>query len=120
MLLAKFRPRAAGREQAYQAILTRRHHRNPHVRTTPFAKVDNTNKHVAGDPNDAVTWDETRKQTANSAQLTMNFHLFFVLTIALVTVAVIADFSVLAVGALMVDPKLGTIRAICTGLAFAN
>ncbi len=85
---------------------------------TPFDAAGDAEQAAAGDPDDAVIWDEVKEQARSGARATVTFHVFLVIAVALASIAVITDSAVLVVGAMVVGPEFATIASLCTGIVF--
>lgn len=84
---------------------------------TPFKAARDIDLAATGDPDDAVVWDVLQEQAGDAARPTLSYLAFLILAIALASVAVITDSSILVVGAMVIGPEFATVAAICTGLA---
>ncbi|NYJ75639.1 MULTISPECIES: DUF389 domain-containing protein [Allobranchiibius] len=87
---------------------------------TPFRAAREIDLAVEGDPDDAVVWDVLLEQAQDAARPTLSYEIFLVIAVALASVAVITDSSILVVGAMVVGPEFATVAAICTGLALGG
>lgn len=87
---------------------------------TPFQAAEDAEEAAAGDPDDTVIWDVIKEEAQAGARSTVTFHTFLIVAVALASIAVITDSSVLVVGAMVVGPEFATIASICTGIVFAE
>ncbi|MEO8750633.1 MAG: DUF389 domain-containing protein [Allobranchiibius sp.] len=87
---------------------------------TPFAAARQIDRAATGDPDDAVVWDVLQEQAYNAARPTLSYQIFLFLAVALASVAVITDSSILVVGSMVIGPEFATVAAVCTGLAMRD
>ena len=87
---------------------------------TPFRAARDIDLAAVGDPDDAVVWDVLQEKAQDASRPTLSYQIFLIIAVALASVAVITDSSILVVGAMVVGPEFATVAAICTGLALRN
>jgi uncharacterized hydrophobic protein (TIGR00271 family) len=85
---------------------------------TPFTEARRLEAVAPGHPDDAIIWESVVAQAEAGAVPTVSFHIFLVLAVALASIAVINDSSVLVVGAMVVGPEFSAIASACAGVVF--
>jgi uncharacterized hydrophobic protein (TIGR00271 family) len=83
---------------------------------TPFAAARRLEAAAPGHPDDAVIWESVEATATAGSVPTVSFHVFLVLAVALASVAVITDSSVLVVGAMVVGPEFSAVAAASAGI----
>ncbi|ORB28427.1 DUF389 domain-containing protein [Mycolicibacterium parafortuitum] len=71
---------------------------------------------AAGDPADAVVWDELIGRTREDATLSVTFVLFLTLACLLTAIGVVTDSTVTVVGAMVLGPEFGPLAALSVAL----
>lgn len=87
---------------------------------TPFDAAERLEALAPGHPDDAVIWEAVEAQAESGAVPTVSFHVFLVLAVALASIAVITDSSVLVVGAMVVGPEYSAVAAASAGIALGR
>ena len=73
-------------------------------------------KAAAGLPSDAVVWEEVEERTSESAELSLSFLAFMIISMLIAAVGVALGQPVLVIGAMVVGPEFGPIAAFCVAL----
>lgn len=71
---------------------------------------------AAGDPADAVVWDELASRTREESTLNVTYLTFLCLACLLAAVGVVTDSTVTVVGAMVVGPEFGPLAALAVAL----
>src|SRR6185369_10618130 len=71
---------------------------------------------AAGDPADAVVWDELAGRTREESTLNVTFLTFLCLACLIAAVGVVTDSPVTVVGAMVVGPEFGPLAALAVAL----
>lgn len=71
---------------------------------------------AAGDPSDAVVWDELAARTREESTLNVTFLTFLCLSCLIAAVGVVTDSPVTVVGAMVVGPEFGPLAALAVAL----
>lgn len=71
---------------------------------------------AAGDPADALLWDELIGRTREESTLSVTFVLFLTLACLLTAVGVVTDSTVTVVGAMVLGPEFGPLAALSVAL----
>jgi uncharacterized hydrophobic protein (TIGR00271 family) len=71
---------------------------------------------AAGDPADAVVWDELASRTREESTLNVTFMAFLCLACLIAAVGVVTDSPVTVVGAMVVGPEFGPLAALAVAL----
>lgn len=71
---------------------------------------------AAGDPSDAVVWDELAARTREESTLNVTFLMFLCLSCLIAAVGVVTDSPVTVVGAMVVGPEFGPLAALAVAL----
>jgi uncharacterized hydrophobic protein (TIGR00271 family) len=71
---------------------------------------------AAGDPADAVVWDELATRTREESTLNVTFLTFLCLACLIAAVGVVTDSPVTVVGAMVVGPEFGPLAALAVSL----
>lgn len=71
---------------------------------------------AAGDPADAVVWDELASRTREESTLNVTFLTFLCLACLIAAVGVVTDSPVTVVGAMVVGPEFGPLAALAVAL----
>ena len=71
---------------------------------------------AAGDPADAVVWDELAARTREEATLNVTYMTFLCLACLIAAVGVVTDSPVTVVGAMVVGPEFGPLAALAVAL----
>lgn len=87
---------------------------------TPFAAAQRLEAAAPGHPDDAVMWDSVEATATAGSVPTVSFHVFLVLAVALASIAVITDSSVLVVGAMVVGPEFSAVAAVSAGIVLGR
>src|SRR4029079_2142553 len=87
---------------------------------TPFAAAQRLGAAAPGHPHDAVLWHSVEAAATAGSLPTVSFHVFLVLAVALASIAVITDSSVLVVGAMVVGPAFSAVAAVSTGVVLGR
>lgn len=87
---------------------------------TPFAAAERLEAAVPGHPADAVIWESVEESASDGSAPTVSFHVFLVLAVALASIAVLTDSSVLVVGAMVVGPEFSAVVALSAGIALGR
>lgn len=87
---------------------------------TPFAAAVELEACAPGHPDDAVIWESVVAKAEAGAVPTVSYNVFLVIAVALASVAVITDSSVLVVGAMVVGPEFSAVASVCAGLVLGR
>lgn len=68
---------------------------------------------AAGNPADAVVWEEVEERVEDSATLSISFLLLMSVATMIAAIGVITDSIVLIIGAMVVSPEYGPLAGIC-------
>jgi uncharacterized hydrophobic protein (TIGR00271 family) len=71
---------------------------------------------AAGEPADAVIWDELLSRTREDSTLTVTFVMFLCIACLIAAVGVVTDSPVTVVGAMVVGPEFGPLSALAVAL----
>jgi uncharacterized hydrophobic protein (TIGR00271 family) len=71
---------------------------------------------AAGNPADAVVWEEVEGRVAESASLSKSFLILMVLATMIAAIGVITDSIVLVIGAMVVGPEYGPLAGLCVAV----
>ncbi len=88
--------------QALDTVLSTRAHRAEYA--------------AAGDPADAVIWDELIGRTRDDSTLTVTFVMFLTVACLLAAIGVVTDSAITVVGAMVVGPEFGPLAALSVAL----
>ena len=69
-----------------------------------------------GLPSDAVVWEEVEERTSESAELSVSFLAFMVISMLIAAVGVLLGQPVLVIGAMIVGPEFGPIAGFCVAI----
>ncbi len=69
-----------------------------------------------GLPSDAVVWEEVEERTSESAELSVSFLAFMVISMLIAAVGVLLGQPVLVIGAMVVGPEFGPIAGFCVAV----
>jgi uncharacterized hydrophobic protein (TIGR00271 family) len=83
------------------------------VDTALSAAAVHAERMAAGDPADAVIWEEVTEHTSESSTLSASFLLFMILASAIAAVGIYLDSPILIVGAMVVGPEFGPVASFC-------
>jgi uncharacterized hydrophobic protein (TIGR00271 family) len=83
---------------------------------TPFDAAKRLEAAAPGHPDDAVIWESVEAVATAGAVPTVSFHIFLVIAVALASIAVVNDSSVLVVGAMVVGPEFSAVAAASAGV----
>ncbi len=86
------------------------------VDTVLSTRAYRAEKEAAGDPADAVVWDELAGRTREESTLNVTFLLFLCLACLIAAVGVVTDSPVTVVGAMVVGPEFGPLAALAVAL----
>ncbi|MUM18476.1 DUF389 domain-containing protein [Mycobacterium sp. CBMA271] len=75
---------------------------------------------AAGDPADAVIWDELIGRTREESTLNLTFLAFLCLALLIAAVGVVTDSPVTIVGAMVVGPEFGPLAALAVSIVRRN
>jgi uncharacterized hydrophobic protein (TIGR00271 family) len=73
-------------------------------------------EHAVGSPADAVVWETVEYQTSESAELSMSFLAFMVVSTLIAALGIIQDSLILIIGAMVVGPEFGPLAGLCVAL----
>jgi uncharacterized hydrophobic protein (TIGR00271 family) len=73
-------------------------------------------KAAAGQPGDAVVWEEVESRTSENTELNAVFLIFMALACLIASVGIYLDSPILIVGAMIVGPEFGPIAGLCVAL----
>ena len=76
-------------------------------------------KAAAGLPSDAVVWEEVEERSSESAELSVSFLAFMIISMLIAAVGVALGNPVLVIGAMVVGPEFGPIAGVCVALIAA-
>ena len=85
------------------------------VDTVLSTRAYRAEKEAAGDPADAVVWDELAGRTREESTLNVTFLTFLCLACLIAAVGVVTDSPVTVVGAMVVGPEFGPLGGACGG-----
>jgi uncharacterized hydrophobic protein (TIGR00271 family) len=86
------------------------------VDTVLSARAYRAEENAAGDPADAVVWDELATRTREESTLNVTFLTFLCLACLIAAVGVVTDSPVTVVGAMVVGPEFGPLAALAVSL----
>jgi len=86
------------------------------VDTVLSSKAYRAEREAAGDPADAVVWDELAGRTREESALNVTFLTFLCLACLIAAVGVVTDSPVTVVGAMVVGPEFGPLAALAVAL----
>jgi uncharacterized hydrophobic protein (TIGR00271 family) len=86
------------------------------VDTVLSARAYRAEENAAGDPADAVVWDELATRTREESTLNVTFLTFLCLACLIAAVGVVTDSPVTVVGAMVVGPEFGPLAALAVAL----
>src|SRR5690349_1014232 len=86
------------------------------VDTVLSARAYRAEEKAAGDPADAVVWDELASRTREESTLNVTFMTFLCLACLIAAVGVVTDSPVTVVGAMVVGPEFGPLAALAVAL----
>lgn len=86
------------------------------VDTVLSTRAYRAEKRAAGDPADAVVWDELATRTREEATLNVTYMTFLCLACLIAAVGVVTDSPVTVVGAMVVGPEFGPLAALAVAL----
>ncbi len=86
------------------------------VDTVLSARAYRAEANAAGDPADAVVWDELATRTREESTLNVTFLTFLCLACLIAAVGVVTDSPVTVVGAMVVGPEFGPLAALAVAL----
>jgi uncharacterized hydrophobic protein (TIGR00271 family) len=84
--------------------------------TVLSVKAYRAEEKAAGDPADAVVWDELAGRTREESTLNVTFLTFLCLACLIAAVGVVTDSAVTVVGAMVVGPEFGPLAALAVAL----
>ena len=71
---------------------------------------------AVGSPADAVVWETVEFQTSESADLSVSYLAFMVLSTMIAALGIIQDSQILIIGAMVVGPEFGPLAGLCVAL----
>jgi uncharacterized hydrophobic protein (TIGR00271 family) len=86
------------------------------VDTVLSTRAYRAEEEAAGDPADAVVWDELAGRTREESTLNVTFLTFLCLACLIAAVGVVTDSPVTVVGAMVVGPEFGPLAALAVAL----
>jgi uncharacterized hydrophobic protein (TIGR00271 family) len=86
------------------------------VDTVLSTRAYRAEERAAGDPADAVIWDELVGRTREESTLNVTYMTFLCLACLIAAVGVVTDSPVTVVGAMVVGPEFGPLAALAVGL----
>ena len=86
----------------------------------PFRGAHRAEQIAPGSPDDGVVWRLVREQAEADSRGSVSFYAFTIVAVALASIAVITDSSVLVVGAMVVGPEFAAIAAAATGVVLGR
>jgi uncharacterized hydrophobic protein (TIGR00271 family) len=86
------------------------------VDTVLSTRAYRAEEEAAGDPADAVVWDELAARTREESTLNVTFLTFLCLACLIAAVGVVTDSPVTVVGAMVVGPEFGPLAALAVAL----
>ena len=86
------------------------------VDTVLSTRAYRAEQEAAGDPADAVVWDELATRTREESTLNVTFLTFLCLACLIAAVGVVTDSPVTVVGAMVVGPEFGPLAALAVAL----
>ena len=86
------------------------------VDTVLSTRAYRAEEEAAGDPADAVVWDELAARTREESTLNVTFLSFLCLACLIAAVGVVTDSPVTVVGAMVVGPEFGPLAALAVAL----
>jgi uncharacterized hydrophobic protein (TIGR00271 family) len=84
--------------------------------TVLSAKAYRAEENAAGDPADAIVWDELAGRTREESALNVTFLTFLCLACLIAAMGVVNDSPVTVVGAMVVGPEFGPLAALAVAL----
>jgi uncharacterized hydrophobic protein (TIGR00271 family) len=73
-------------------------------------------KAAAGQPGDAVVWEEVEARTSENTELSGIYLAFFALSCLLASVAILLDSPILVIGAMILGPEFGPLAGLCVAV----
>ena len=86
------------------------------VDTVLSTRAYRAEERAAGDPADAVVWDELAARTREESSLNVTYMTFLCLACLIAAVGVVTDSPVTVVGAMVVGPEFGPLAALAVAL----
>ena len=86
------------------------------VDTVLSTRAYRAEERAAGDPADAVVWDELAARTREESTLNVTYMTFLCLACLIAAVGVVTDSPVTVVGAMVVGPEFGPLAALAVAL----
>ncbi|MFY9922131.1 MAG: DUF389 domain-containing protein [Mycobacterium sp.] len=86
------------------------------IDTVMSTRAYRAEERAAGDPADAVVWDELAARTREESTLNVTFLTFLCLACLIAAVGVVTDSPVTVVGAMVVGPEFGPLAALAVAL----
>jgi uncharacterized hydrophobic protein (TIGR00271 family) len=86
------------------------------IDTVLSIRAHRAEEEAAGDPADAVVWDELATRTREESTLNVTFLTFLCLACLIAAVGVVTDSPVTVVGAMVVGPEFGPLAALAVAL----
>lgn len=86
------------------------------VDTVLSTRAYRAEEEAAGDPADAVVWDELASRTREESTLNVTFLTFLCLACLIAAIGVVTDSPVTVVGAMVVGPEFGPLAALALAL----
>jgi uncharacterized hydrophobic protein (TIGR00271 family) len=81
---------------------------------TAISRVhEEAEKAAAGQPSDAVVWEEVEARTSETTELSASYLAFMVLACLIAAVGIYLDTPILIIGAMVVGPEFGPIAGFC-------
>jgi uncharacterized hydrophobic protein (TIGR00271 family) len=83
------------------------------IDSSPSKRARQAERLSAGDPADAVVWEEVEARTSDESRLSATFLLFMVLAALIGMSGILLNNPILIVGAMVVGPEFGPLAGLC-------
>lgn len=87
-----------------------------HIDSVIASVADEAERAAAGQPGDAVIWEEVESRTSENTELNGVFLAFMALACAIASVGILLGSPILIVGAMIVGPEFGPLAGLCVAL----
>jgi uncharacterized hydrophobic protein (TIGR00271 family) len=84
--------------------------------TSISAEAEAAEAHAAGDPSDAVIWEEVEARVREDSGLSISYLVFMVVATLIAAVGILTNSAILLVGAMVVGPEYGVVSGIALGI----
>jgi uncharacterized hydrophobic protein (TIGR00271 family) len=87
-----------------------------HIDSAISSVAEEAERAAAGQPGDAVVWEEVESRTSENTELNANFLAFMALACLIASVGIFLDSPILIVGAMIVGPEFGPLAGLAVAL----